>query len=93
MNNYWRLFVKRHSSKHHVLPRSRCQKRVDKNNDNIVILPDYFHNAWHTLVGNMTTEEAIIFFRLVMMPNISWNNKSLAKLRDEIKKGRYAREG
>ncbi len=77
----------KHRTKHHLIPQSRIQRKTDKHKNNIVILPSCFHNAWHAVVVNLTTEEAIEFITIVMQANTSWNNQQLAILREEIKSG------
>ncbi len=44
---------------HHKVPRSRCKKGMPQP-DNLVRLARRYHEAWHTLFGNMTPFEVVI---------------------------------
>lgn len=75
-------------TRHHLKPRSRFREGEDKDRDNIVFLPDGFHQNWHRLFGNMTTEEAMQFVAIVMQPHTAWTPEQLKQLRRDIKRGR-----
>lgn len=66
---------------HHVRPSSRGGSGKPYN---LVSLDREFHRGWHALVQNMTTEEAIDFFHIVMTGGTSWTSKELDWLRRHI---------
>ena len=45
-------------TKHHLIPRSRCQK--GEGQKNIRTVPRCYHEAWHNLFANMTPFEVIV---------------------------------
>lgn len=45
---------KKHGSKHHIVPTSRGGQSTP---ENIMDLEPGFHDAWHTLFGNLLVEE------------------------------------
>lgn len=44
----------RHLSNHHYIPRSRGGTKT-------VAIPVKFHQAWHTIFGNLTPDESVFF--------------------------------
>lgn len=64
-------------TKHHI---KNCH-RGGKDRDNIVMLPDWFHKAWHEVAGNLTPDEACNFIREVMKPGKEWGTHDLKRFR------------
>ena len=79
-------YVPTHTT-HHLLPVSR--EGGDYNNT--VRLPAKLHSCWHELFDNLTTEEAIRYIRLIMVPNVEWTRKELARIRENIKNSEESR--
>ena len=80
---------KRHKTKHHILAQSRFPPEAtqeEKDKDNIVFLPQGFHECWHYLFRNMTSEEIIFFVMVIMTPELNWTLKELNSLIDDIVK-------
>ncbi len=61
------LFDKKDKTKsptiHHIQPRSRGGKDIG----NTVTIPEKFHQALHTLFGNLTPSESVRFFEEVIL--------------------------
>jgi len=68
-------------NKHHILTRSR----KGKDEGNIVMLPEWWHRAWHDCMGDLTPEEAVRFLQAVMKPGKRWNTNSLKAFRETFK--------
>jgi len=68
-------------TKHHLRNRSRG----GKDHNNIVMLPDWWHRGWHDLMGDLTTEEAVVFIRKLLVPNKKWGTEELKRLRDSCR--------
>ncbi len=68
---------------HHIRP----QSRGGKDGNNLVTLPEKFHQALHTMFGNLTPEESVRFIEEVLMPGKKWTNATLEQLRNLIKEG------
>lgn len=64
-------------TRHHLRPRSRGGHI----RNNIVVLPERYHQAWHYLFGNLTPDEAKEFIDIVMRPNAKWNARNIDELR------------
>jgi len=77
---------KRHVTKHHVRPQSRCDPDADKDHRNIVYLDDDFHKHWHWLFENLTVDEVIAMIRIVMVPGKHWTRDDLVNLRKRLKR-------
>lgn len=70
--------------KHHITPRSRIPHGLDKDTDNIVLIPEEFHAAWHQVFGNLTPSEAHEFIDLIMRPGSSWTWGDIKNVREWI---------
>lgn len=74
-------------TRHHIFPRSRGGNG-DKGN--VIKLPDWYHQTWHDLFGNLTAEEAIKFIAIVFRGKglkrfkPIWTFEELCALRVEI---------
>lgn len=71
-------------TRHHIRPRSRGGGR----RHNIVILPQTFHRALHTLFHDLTLEESHLLLDIVMAPGTTWTDKQLHELRWHIRSRR-----
>lgn len=69
------------NNKHHLRPRSRGGK--DENN--IVSLPANFHQAWHLMFDNLTSQEAHRLIDLVMVANTEHSGQDIENLRQKLK--------
>ena len=69
---------------HHIIP----QSRGGKDENNLVTLPEKFHQALHTMFGNLTPRESVRFFEEVIMPGKKWTNAELEQLRTCTKESR-----
>ncbi len=79
-------------NKHHIIPVSRLKnvsKEEYRDEKNLVEYPINFHDALHTVFGNLITSngEGSTFLKKISEPGIKWNNRKLEKLRTKIKKG------
>jgi len=72
-------------TKHHIRPQSRFDDDDDKDTDNIVRLPKWFHQAYHRLFGNMELHEILEFLVVVNTPDESWTSSMIYSLRDALK--------
>ncbi len=74
--------MKKEYSLHHTHPQSRFH------GGNEVLLPKKFHNAWHTLFGNMRGAEIIVFVREINK-RMEYSNKitahEIVELQKEVK--------
>lgn len=77
--------------KHHITPRSRLPNGMDKDWNNIVLIPGDFHSAWHFIMGNLTPDEAKVFIDIVMRPGTTWTHYDLHEIRQLISRG-YRKE-
>jgi hypothetical protein len=74
----------RKTTKHHLVPRSRggAEKL-----DNIVKIPERYHDAWHRFFGNLTPEEAIRYIQIIFIDKKKpdkWTVEDLYNLQLEI---------
>lgn len=76
---------RRRPTKHHITPQSRLNCS-DKDTNNIVMLDDSFHKAWHSMFENLTVDEAIAMIRIVMISGKHWNYTDLRKLRNRLRR-------
>jgi len=74
-------------TRHHIIARSRLPSGIDKNKDNVVILPGDFHAAWHVVADVLTVEEVHRFIDMVMCPGAVWTQHGLHELRQLIMRG------
>lgn len=72
---------------HHLVPISRCRSLGLNPSDgrNLIKINCQMHEAWHTLFGNMTPEEVVLFVIDFFFPDFSFygrkvNNKLLLLL-------------
>ena len=69
-------------TKHHIIPRSR----EGGNGENVMKIPDNFHQLWHGAFGNMLPEETIEFIKIVFLgkgrkrSKKKWTTKELYEL-------------
>lgn len=75
--------TKKNLNEHHILP--RC--RGGGNENNVVVLPEREHKAWHEFFGHLRPEEAVVFLRLVLQPGTTWTRRQLEELRKRIARG------
>ncbi|MCX6778894.1 MAG: hypothetical protein NTU97_01530 [Candidatus Magasanikbacteria bacterium] len=68
-------------TRHHINPTSRGFT----DDENIVMLPDNWHKAYHVLFGNLTLDEVHRFLETVMTPGKSWKKKALLNLIEKTK--------
>jgi hypothetical protein len=74
-------------TKHHVTPRSR-----GGTNNDVVLIPNRYHEAWHIFFGNLTSQEAVHFIRVVFPRKESarrgkmWTSGQLYALQLEIQR-------
>ena len=75
----------RKMTKHHIIPRSRDGKDVERN---VSRIPDRYHVAWHIFFGNLTPREAILFIKKLFLNgrdgNRKWRPKDFYLLQLEI---------
>jgi hypothetical protein len=81
-------------TRHHLVPRSRGGR--DKK-DNIVKIPDRYHESWHRFFGNLTPKEAIHFIKKIFMGRgrrkSKWTMEELYDLQLEIQKQTKVKKG
>ena len=70
-------------SRHHI----KARARRGGNKNNIVVLPQDFHNALHTVVDLLGPAEIPRFFEALLKPNTSWTWKEIVELRNDIMRG------
>lgn len=70
-------------SRHHIKARSRR----GGNKNNIVVLPQDYHNALHIVVDLLSPAEIPRFFEELLRPNTSWTWKDIEALRRRIMRG------
>lgn len=68
-------------TKHHIRPRSRGGGR----RKNLVVLPQEFHRALHTVFQDLDPSEYALFLETVLQPGTRWTAKDLHNLRKRIK--------
>jgi len=72
-------------SRHH----KECRSRGGKDNpENIVYLPQSFHDAWHKCFLNLSLNEAFILMQLIYQKSYV-NDRIIQQLQRDVKRGKY----
>ena len=88
----------RSDSTHHIIPSSRIREYFSQEEyqeeENVTSYPQVFHDAIHTVFGNLVSNsgEAATFLKVISEPGVRWTNKSLERVRAEIKRGKFKEE-
>jgi len=73
----------RRLNRHHINPSSRgCGDE-----DNIMLLDEDWHNAWHYCFENMLIDEVILMIRIMFTtkPHCNWSHRDIRMLRHAIR--------